>query len=278
MRTIQEIKESIALAYMRNERVAELYGFAPGDDFSVHFSKASPESILFYIFAASTWVLESLFDEHRRDVEARIEEILPHRPKWYRDKLLDFMVDKQLIPDTDRYDTAGMSDGDIAAARVVKHATADENDDASILTVKVAGEKGGERCKLDADIEEQIRAYLKEIKDAGVRISLVNENPDIFNCKLDIYYDPTIRPDTVKAACEKAIENYIANLPFNGEYTNMALVDALQVIEGVRIPELKEATGRPDASTTTLPINARSVPAAGYFKPGSIDLNMKPYA
>lgn len=123
-RTIAEIKDSMTADLMRNPDVARAYGFETGAAFSSHFSKVSVESLLFYIVACAIWVLENLFDQHRRDVEQRIEAIIPHRPKWYRDKVLGFMKDKTLVPDTDHYDTSGMNDGDIEAARVVKYAAA----------------------------------------------------------------------------------------------------------------------------------------------------------
>lgn len=145
-RKITDIKDSITGDFMRNEDVARAYGFSPGDSFTAHFSKASVESVLFYIFACAAWVIESLFDQHKQEVNDRIEEILPHRPKWYRDKVLRFMKNKALIEDSDIYDTGDMTEDDITAARVVKHAVATENKDASILTIKVAGENAGKRC------------------------------------------------------------------------------------------------------------------------------------
>ena len=164
---------------------------------------------------------------------------MPHRPKWYRDKVLGFMKNKVLIADTDRYDTEGMSEDDIAAAKVVKHAVAVENNDASILTIKVAGENGGVRQRLDEETETQLAAYIAEFKDAGVRINLVNIDADTFNCEVDIYYDPMLQPEEVEGACRETVRAYIENLLFNGEYTNMALVDELQKVEGVesrRVP------------------------------------------
>ena len=223
------------------------------------------------------WVLENLFDQHRRDVEQRIEAIIPHRPKWYRDKVLGFMKDKTLVPDTDHYDTSGMNDGDIEAARVVKYAAASENADASILTIKVAGEVGGVRQPLDADTEIQLLAYIGEIKDAGVRVNLVNQTADVFHCEVDVYYDAMLLPETVETQCRETIRNYIENLPFNGEYSNMALVDELQKIEGVRIVEMSGATTEVDGESTPTDIDARFTPAAGYFSAGNIIVNMKSY-
>ncbi|MEG1540251.1 MAG: hypothetical protein RR383_09935, partial [Muribaculaceae bacterium] len=64
-------------------------------------------------------------------------------------------------------------------------------------------------------------------------------------------------------------------LPFNGEYTNMALVDTLQDVAGVRIAELKNASRAEGGAQ--IPINARCVPSAGYFAPGAININMIAY-
>lgn len=276
-RTIAEIKDSMTADLMRNPDVARAYGFETGAAFSSHFSKVSVESLLFYIVACAIWVLESLFDRHRHDVEQRIESIMPHRPKWYRDKVLGFMKDKTLVPDTDHYDTSGMNDGDIEAARVVKYAAASENADASILTIKVAGETGGVRQPLDADTEIQLLAYIGEIKDAGVRVNLVNQTADVFHCEVDVYYDAMLLPETVETQCRETIRNYIENLPFNGEYSNMALVDELQKIEGVRIVEMSGATTEVDGESTPTDIDARFTPAAGYFSAGNITVNMKSY-
>ena len=276
-RTIAEIKDSMTADFMRNPDVARAYGFETGAAFSSHFSKVSVESLLFYIVACAVWVLENLFDQHRRDVEQRIEAIIPHRPKWYRDKVLGFMKNKVLIPDTDHYDTSDMTDEEIAAARVVKHAVAVESNDASLLTIKVAGEQDGRRCPLDAQTASQLEAYIAEIKDAGVRTALVNIAPDRFDCELDVYFDPMLTASAVESDCREAIQNYIENLPFNGEYTNMALVDRLQQIDGVKIPELRSATTVAAGESVVSAIDARCVPAAGYFEMGNVKLNMKVY-
>lgn len=275
-RTISDIKDSITEYFMRDETIAKAYGFTPGDSFTAHFSKVSVESVLFYIFACAAWVVESLFDVHKEEVNQRIEDILPHRPKWYRDKVLGFMKGKVLITDTDRYDTTGMNDDDIAAAKVVKYAVAVEDKNTSVLTIKVAGENNGIRCKLDKETETQLTAYIAEIKDAGVRTELVNIDADIFNCEVDIYYDPVLFPEVVEKVCKETIQKYIENLPFNGEYTNMALVDELQKVEGIKIVEFRNATTASEGKALTA-IDARCIPEAGYFIAGTITINKRAY-
>lgn len=276
-RSIAEIKNGICAEFMGNESAAAIYRFKVGDDFSATFSAVSVESILFYTVAVCIWTLETLFDRFRSDVSTRIDEIIAHRPKWYRDKVLGFMKDKTLVPDKDYYDTSLMSVNDIEAARVVKHAVATENKDASILTIKVAGEANGVRSPLPKEVEAQLDAYIYEIKDAGVRINLVNIAPDEFNLSCDIYYNPMLLPENVQNACIDAVKRYIENLPFNGMYTNMDLVDALQKADGVKVVELRETSSREAGVDTTEAINAVKVPAAGYFVLKSYTFNMKAY-
>jgi len=233
--------------------------------------------LLLYVVAFCTNVLERLWDLYRNEVNAEIDAMIPHRPKWYRDKVLAFMADTSLPEDRDTYDTEGMDDDQIAAARVVKHAVASENSDSSLLTIKVAGEDvtTGERKPLSQEHATQLTAYIQEIKDAGVRFLVVNQSPDLFNCEVDIYYNPMKDPTTVQYDCEKAIKDYIENLPFNGAYSNMALIDALQEVDGVRVAELKSSTSAPYGTTTDATIDAIVVPDAGYFKANRIVLNLK---
>lgn len=267
----------MAAEWMRNETVQERYGITPGASFGDHFGAASVENVLLYVMAACAWTVERLLGEHRVEVTEQVEALIPHRPKWYRDKVLRFMAGKELVGDSDEYDTAGMSESEIAAAMVVKHAVAVESRDASLLTIKVAGETGGKRGPLDAEQEKQLRTYIAEIKDAGVRIALVNMEPDTFNCTVDVYYNAMLLPENVKAECEAAITDYIENLPFNGEYTNMALVDRLQSVAGARVVELKQSAAQAANEATVTEIDARLTPVAGYFTPGRITVNMKAY-
>lgn len=276
-RSISEIKSEIAREFMRNESAAKRYGFEPGASFGDWFGAVSVENILMYVWAVCAWTVEQLVSRHKDEVTAELEQLVAHRPKWYRDKVLAFMADKELETDSDTYDTEEMSESEVTAARVVKHAVAAESRDASLLTIKVAGESGGERQPLKEEYERQLKAYISEIKDAGVRVALVNMKADTFNCTVDVYYNAMLQPGNVQTACESAIREYIENLPFNGEYTNMALADRLQEVEGVQIVELRGSSARAANESTTTRINARLTPAAGYFTVGEITVNMKAY-
>lgn len=260
---------------MSDTSAATTWGFTVGAKFSETFSKVSIEAILFYAAAVAAWAVEKLHDSFKAEVEERIEAIIPHRPKWYADKVSAFQQNCVLPDGSDVYDNNSMTEANVEAAKVVKHVVATEVSDASVLIIKVAGDNGGERCKLSTAVETQLRAYIKAIKDAGVKWQLINADADEYYASVDVYYNAQMLPERVREECEAAIKNYVENLPFNGEYTNMAMIDALQAVDGVEIAEFKFAKSR-SATSTDEPevINARCTPVAGYFTVTSVTLTM----
>lgn len=274
-RSITDIKKQMTDAFMADEYIREAYGFVEGDTFNGKFSSVSIESILFYIVAACIYTFEVLFDSYREDVNDTIETSA-HTARWYRDKALAFMRDVPLVEDADYYDTSDMTDEEIEQAKVVKYAAATESKDSSLLTIKVATKgNNGELQPLDQTTD--LAAYLAEIKDAGVRINLINRAGDVFFYEMDVYYNPLINANTVKSAVEDAVKNYVQGLPFDGQYSNMGCIDAVQKVAGVEVAEIKSAVARASSETTMTLIDARYRPSAGYMTVGTAIINMKVY-
>lgn len=281
-RTINEIKKEMTMDFVSNVDVRVKYGLDEhgGDQekkksFEEEFSPVSLESIFFYIVAVAIWALEALFGVHKKEVDKALSERRPHRLKWYRNKVLEFQQGDTLLEDSDVYPVINES------KRVVKYAAAVETPDSSKLYIKIAGGTS-KRDKLDDATAVEVYEYLQQIKDAGVRIDLVNKSPDYFAVTLDIYYDAILDKEKVESEVQKTIEDFIENLPFNGEYSNMALVDRLQQIDGVLIPELLEACSKPHGTNDNFAkINAKTLPQAGYFRiydrENDLKIKMIPY-
>lgn len=231
-----------------------------------------------YVVSVGLYVVENLIDAHKSEVDAELAAKTPHTARWYRNKSLAFMRDRSLVADMDYYDISNMSEEDIKKSLIVKYAAAAEDKLSSMLTIKIAGEdENKKRAPLSEEEARQFAAYISEIKDAGVKINIVNIPADKYACSVDVYYNPMREAAHVQEACNAAIKNYIENLPFNGEYTNMALVDVLQGIDGVKIAELKSAVTGGHDTEARAPIDARCVPIAGYFTAENITLNMVAY-
>jgi hypothetical protein len=268
-RSIADIKKEITGQWMASEVIRQRYGFEPDAAFDATFSKASIESLLFYIIATAMWTLEKLFDAHRAEVSSIIDELKPHSLRWYVSKAKAFMLGYALVQDSDYYDIAGLTDEQITAAQVVKYAAAVES--GAVVYLKIATDTGGEPMPLPAQQLDGFKFYISEVKDAGVVVEVVNEPAEHFRINLTVYYDPMVMDNTGvtfgagATPVQNTVKEFIKNLPFNGEYRNVALVDALQQIEGVVIPELHLAETSRDGQQWEQ-VDAKSIPYSGYYK------------
>lgn len=230
-----------------------------------------------YITAFVIYTLELIFDEHKKEVHLALSELKPHTARWYRNKALAFQYGFDLIEDSDKFDNKGRTEDEISNSKIVKYSAVTESEAESRLIVKIATEEGGELQPINQGQKTAFDVYINEIKDAGVRISVINYLPDILKLQMKIYRDPLVLNEngqsiiTGEKPVEKAIGEYLKNLPFNGELVLAHLVDALQKVEGVKIPHIVLVESKwIDAGTNGYgdfqPIEVKTIPVSGYFK------------
>jgi hypothetical protein len=258
--------------------VQSTYGLDASKTFEEQFSVTSLESIWFYVVAFCVWTLERLFDSHRQEVTGIIDNLKPHSLRWYVSKAKAYMWGKALVTDTDEYDVSGMTTEQIEEMRVVKYAAAVEK--MAVVYLKIAGETNGEPSPVGVSEYEGFKAYIKEVKDAGVVVEVVNLPAEHFALEMTVYYDPMVLDDSGVSPSgatpvQDTIRQFIAELPFNGEYRNASLVDALQAIEGVVIPEVHSARTSTDGISWS-DVDIKVNPFSGYYKIyDDSDLNIK---
>lgn len=272
--TIAEIKKTMTDAFISDPEIIARYGLAAGKTFDEQFSATSLESILFFIIATAHRLFGfRLLEQHKKDVTELLHENKAHKNQWYATMAKRFRYGYRLNTDTDTYDDSNLTEEQIEASRVVKFAAAVQPRDRSILYIKVATVAGGRKQPLATVQLAALRSYLvDEVADAGVRIEIINAPADEMRLEIDIYYNPLVLDDAGSrldgsggTPVQDAIRKYLGNLPFNGLYTNQSLIDVLQAVEGVEQAELLGAWSRYGAYTGYQPINARSIPHAGYY-------------
>lgn len=273
MTTIADIKKLMTDPYITNEMVKQLYGLKDGLTFEDQFSAVSLENIIFDDVATALWVNQQLFEQHKIDISAILNEQMSGTANWYAWKAKQFQFGQELVFEADYYDNTGLTSEQISSRQVVKYAAAVESLDKSILYLKIATESNSNRQPLSAAQLTAFKNYLNAYQYAGVRIVVINDQPDHMKLTIDIYYDPQVLDEAGKrldsnanTPVQDAIRNYLKNLPFNGMYTNQALVDTLQVLDGVDVAEIKFAASRYGAYTQFTEINAREIAHAGYYQ------------
>lgn len=282
-RTVEKIKKDMTAEFMKMEAVKSRYGLDGSKSFADCFSMASLENIIFYVFAVAVWALEKLFDLHRADVDARIEQLEPHTLRWYVSKAKAYMQGLKLVTDCDYYDTEGMTEQDIAAAKVVKYAVATESN--TVVYIKVAREVDGNPAALTAGQLEGLTSYMNEIKDAGVSVQLRNEPADQMRISLLIYYDPTLLiidangngsqngKDPVRETTKQVIEN----LPFNGMFRKSDLMAALQALPCVEVADIKSVKVKPRNGAEWQTVEGYDRPFSGYYSIDALTVDYQPY-
>lgn len=272
MRTLQEIQTEILQAKEAEPLLSELNSN----------SKTAIWRLWIYIISFAIFTLEKIFAQHKKEVDFLLSELKPHTARWYRNKALAFRYGVDLLPDSDQYPPLPL-EGD--GGRIIKYSAVIETENGQLI-VKIATERGGKLQPISASEKQAFEAYIAQIKDAGVRIAVINYLPDRLILDLEIYYDPLVLDEngTHRLSGEKpveiAIQNYMKKLPFNGEMILAHLVDELQKVEGVKIPHLIQARSawiNPEIGGygTPQPISVAAIPESGYFEVSFEDMNFK---
>ena len=246
-------------------------------------SKTAIWRLWLYVVAFAIWTMENLFDTHKAEVNSILSELKPHTKRWYRNKALAFQYGFDLYDDTDIFITEGVSEEQIIASKIIKYAAVTEATNESRLIVKIANEDdNGELSPISEGQKESFDAYIDEIRDAGVKITIINFLPDILRMHIQIYYDALVLTNSGvsissgKKPVEIALKEFMKELPFDGELILNSLEDKLQNTEGVKKVKLVSIASSWINNEGTQygnfeNISVSKIPTSGYFKIENFD-------
>lgn len=255
-------------------------------------SKVSVWGNLFWVVAYVIDLLRMMFETHKTEVNEAIRLQKTHTAINIRERLLQFLYGYTLneefqkvylIPGTDEFDTEGMTPEQIAQAKIIKYAAVTESDDEKRVICKIATENAGELAPVNSDQFEAVGEYISQIKAAGVPYTIINFLPDLLRLEIRIFRDPMVlsasgmHKVTGQKPVEIALQEFMKELPFNGELILQELANKLEKVEGVRIVHIQSAlTKWIDADVGDYPeeweqINIRKIPVSGYFKIENFD-------
>jgi len=246
-------------------------------------SRTSVWRLLIYIVAYCISDQHKYFDEHRAYVNHKLANQIAGTLPWYRLKALEFQDGFDLIKDTDKFNNDNASIDQIEASKVIKYAAVNTSNKGAVI-VKVATEVDGKLSTIEPYQEESLKEYFEEIKFAGVEIVVINHLADKLFLKIQIYRDPLVIDENgvsirrVNNPVKDALQEFMKELPFNGELVIQSLVDKLQKVEGVRIVNIKEVKSSsidPNSSTGTHGVatafQVSRIPYSGYFEIDNFD-------
>lgn len=242
-RTLTQIFDEMKASYVDERAAAGLVADDPA-----LWSAVNIKRLVFYVVAMAIYVLELMFAKQVEETNADLANLRPPTVGWYAQKALAYQHGFPLLSESDVYDNTGFTDTQIAASKVVKYVgvqrQVDENGYVLFLRLKLAGENGDELAQLNEIIVDGFKTYLERFVPAGDNVQVMSKVADKLKMKWLIYYNPGIlRADgtrldgTAETPVKDAIRAYLkTGLPFNGEYSITAHVDAVQQVAGVVTP------------------------------------------
>lgn len=232
-----------------------------------------------YVVAASIWTLEVLMDTFRLEVAEIAAAGKAHTARWYRQKALDYQHGGTLAVGLDTYDNSALTAAQIVAQKIVKAASV--TDSGGLLVIKLAKETSGNLAALSVGELNAATAYMNDVKDAGVPLSVLSVAGDKLKVSLTVYYDPTILSSTGarldgtnSTPIQSAIKSFLKDTPFDGVFVKSALVDAVQQVQGVISPDLTLCEARRNDAASYSAVGVFYTPYSGYlvFNNESTDL------
>lgn len=281
-KTRQQIKQEMTTSFVNNIHIKNMYGLTDGKTFEEEFSLVSFENILFDLVSYAIYLALQLFDFHKKEVDTIIQDQKKGRLSWYRWMALQFQHGFDLLPDSDNFDNSSATIEQIEASKIIKYAAVSDSDITGKIIIKIAGETDGVLSPISNNQKDAVEAYFEEIKFAGTDITIINYLPDRLYLTIQIFRDPLVIDANGNSILnggkpvEEAIQEFMKELPFNGEYSNAALIDKLQKVEGVKIPHLIVAQSSwidPTSGDYGAPTNidVKRVPESGYFEIPNFD-------
>lgn len=249
-RTQQQIKDSMTAGYITNPIVQQLYGLTPSKTFAQEFSLVSLENILFDVIAFALWTFETILDIFRAEIGVLIAQTKPFTRQWYEKTALDYQHGFGLDASGNFVNGLATSE-EIAASKIVAKTAFEKTviQGHGVLRCKVAKNQGADLVPLTSEELSGFDAYINKKTAFGLRVISISRPHDNLVLSMKIWYDPLVlnsagarRDGTDDKPVINAINAYLQSLEFNGELVLTQLTDALQKIEGVKIPKITAAS------------------------------------
>ena len=274
-RTLSEIYAS---AKETRDSYLELTEFSNG-------SKMSVLDAFTWVTAACIWAHENIMDVFKVDLASDLMNRINGTPGYYANALLKYQSGDDLIVSEDGtgFGYATVDETKRVVTKVSYSEVAEENFNDKMLLLKIATGEAGSYSRIEDDELLKIRAYLSSILFAGQHALVVSRNGDILVPKVTVYYDGAVEESEVYQNIEDALNDFIANISFDGSVYSQKIVDAIQGAEHVTDVQIdSEATDEQgifiaqydddnniivdDKGTKLQKVSRYFVPNSGYIK------------
>ena len=216
-RTVAQIKQSMLDAKNADPTLSTL----------TSTSQTAKWNLYYFIVASCIAIFEQLQDIFKTELETIASTAAPSTPQWTRNKVLAFQTGDVAELNTTtfviEYPTINTANQILTRCAVVT---------APNRTVLIKVAKSDPPTPVSVGELAELQSYVETFNPAGIAFTLINDNSDKMEVAATIYYNGQYSA-VIATNVVAALNNYMANLPFNGVISTQAVVDAIQAVEGV---------------------------------------------
>jgi hypothetical protein len=202
------------------------------------FKNSSKMSILdtfTWVVSACIMVFETILDTFKIDLAKELQNRINGTPAYYANALLKYQSEDELIMNDEgtsfSYNTVNEDKRIISKVSYSEYASAEFFD--KILLLKIATGQPGAYERIEKNELLAVRAYMDKIKFAGTNVNVVSRNGDVLIPRVTVYYDGSVSEDEVYKNITTSLNEFIANIDFNGVIYVQKVIDAIQKADHV---------------------------------------------
>lgn len=198
-------------------------------------SKMSIINAFTWVTAAAIYSFETLLDVFTTDIAKTFTQRINGTSAYYANAILKWQYGDDLIINDEG--TAFHYATEDTTKRLITHVSYQEyyNEEFkdNILILKVASGEGRSLSQLSDEELIAARAYLNQIKFAGVKCNVVSRRGDVLVPRLTVYYDGAITKEELYDNIDTALIDFIVNMKFDSLVYSQKIIDAIQKVEHV---------------------------------------------
>ena len=198
-------------------------------------SKMSIINAFTWVTAAAIYSFETLIDVFTTDIAKTFTQRINGPSAYYANAMLKWQYGDDLIINDEG--TAFHYATEDTTKRLITHVSYQEyyNEEFkdNILILKVASGEGRSLSQLSDEELIAARAYLNQIKFAGVKCNVVSRRGDVLVPRVTVYYDGAITKEELYDNIDTALIDFIVNMKFDSLIYSQKIIDAIQKVEHV---------------------------------------------
>ena len=198
-------------------------------------SKMSIINAFTWVTAAAIYSFETLLDVFTTDIAKTFTQRINGTSAYYANAMLKWQYGDDLIINDEG--TAFHYATEDTTKRLITHVSYQEyyNEEFkdNILILKVATGEGSSLSQLSDEELIAARAYLNQIKFAGVKCNVVSCRGDVLVPRVTVYYDGAITKEELYDNIDTALIDFIVNMKFDSLIYSQKIIDAIQKVEHV---------------------------------------------